>query len=113
MAIGLDAVFYFATKDRPRWGKPHTAVPDRDNLDKLVMDALVAAGALGGDDRRVADGRLTKLWAPTAGVIVTIRPWGSDPIGLGEIVTGLGQGEAEPDMPVLEEGATARPAWLA
>ena len=107
--IGVDAVFYFATRDASRWGRPHTAAPDRDNLDKLVLDVLVRAEALGGDDRRVADGRLVKVWAPVAGCVVTVRPWGTEPPSLADLTTGTAGDEPEP-VPAVE-GAD-RPGWL-
>ena len=36
--------------------------PDRDNLDKAVLDALVRSGLL-TDDAQVTDGRIRKRWA--------------------------------------------------
>lgn len=36
--------------------------PDRDNLDKAVMDALVRSGLL-ADDAQITDGRIRKRWA--------------------------------------------------
>ena len=52
----------------------HTAKPDRDNLDKAVLDAIVAAGIL-SDDAIVAAGTLVKQYADPAespGAYVTI-----------------------------------------
>ena len=40
---------------------PHHVKPDRDNLDKVVLDALT--GLLWRDDCQVSDGRLTKMYA--------------------------------------------------
>lgn len=45
--------------DAPRW---HIKKPDRDNLDKAVMDALTNAGAW-GDDCQACTGSIRKLWA--------------------------------------------------
>jgi Holliday junction resolvase RusA-like endonuclease len=39
---------------------PARSRADADNLAKLVLDALVKVGALGGDDRRVVDLRVVK-----------------------------------------------------
>ena len=38
-------------------GKPHQQVPDKDNLDKVLMDAAY------DNDCRVWDSRVTRLWA--------------------------------------------------
>lgn len=49
-------------KSWPKWkkkdmaGKLHDQKPDRDNIDKAILDALFK------DDRKVATGRLTKRW---------------------------------------------------
>lgn len=43
----------------PKW---FTKKPDRDNLDKAVLDALTNAGAW-ADDCQAVDGRVKKLWA--------------------------------------------------
>lgn len=61
------------TKPMPR--EYHTKKPDRDNLDKAVLDAL--SGVVWTDDSRVCDGRITKVIA--AGneephVLITITP---------------------------------------
>lgn len=44
------------TKPMPRY--PHTVKPDRDNLDKAVLDSLT--GLLWRDDNQVCDGRIQK-----------------------------------------------------
>lgn len=56
---------------------PHTAKPDRDNLDKLILDAL--AGCLWtGDDSRVAQGDVRKWYIAlrpreeTPGVLIRV-----------------------------------------
>jgi crossover junction endodeoxyribonuclease RusA len=43
----------------PIW---HTGKPDRDNADKLVLDALTSIG-LWPDDKQVCDGRLRKFYS--------------------------------------------------
>lgn len=92
-AIGVDLEFWFGTKDRNRWGKVHTMRPDRDNLDKLVLDELVRVGFLGGDDCRVCAGEVTKWWCPAEneGCIVTV--W--DATGLRRQEWGIGQRKSE------------------
>jgi Holliday junction resolvase RusA-like endonuclease len=49
--------------DGPVW---HLATPDRDNLDKAVLDALVQAGVM-RDDAQVCAGQLLKLYAEKTG----------------------------------------------
>lgn len=61
------------TKPMPRL--PHAKKPDRDNVDKAVLDALT--GLMWVDDAQVCDGRITKVIA--AGdeqphVVVTVTP---------------------------------------
>jgi Holliday junction resolvase RusA-like endonuclease len=45
-------------ENAPRW---HEGKPDRDNLDKALLDALVNAGIL-SDDKQVCTGTLTKAY---------------------------------------------------
>lgn len=64
---------FWKTKPMPR--VPHVAKPDRDNLDKAVMDAL--KGLVWLDDCQVCDGRIQK-WIAAGDeqphVVVTITP---------------------------------------
>ena len=58
--------------DAPEW---HTGKPDRDNLDKAVLDALKNLGIL-SDDAIVCDGKPTKRYAApgaTPGCHITIQ----------------------------------------
>ncbi len=79
--LRVDAVFVFPRTQSQIWKtKPmprmlHFKKPDRDNLDKAVLDALT--GLLWVDDAQVCDGRITKVIA--AGdeqphVVVTVTP---------------------------------------
>ena len=43
----------------PKW---HTSKPDRDNLDKGVLDALTNL-SIWGDDKQVCDGRIKKFYS--------------------------------------------------
>lgn len=89
--IAIDHVFWFETKDAERWGKFHTQKPDRDNLDKLMLDTLRKSKILPNDDSYVADGRITKLWSATAAVMTTLRdPYTTEAETLSQI---LFQGE--------------------
>jgi len=79
--LRVDLTFYFprpkahfrsngAKKDAaPRW---HTSKPDRDNLDKAVLDALTNL-AIWADDKQVCCGQIKKLYADNSpGCEVTI-----------------------------------------
>jgi Holliday junction resolvase RusA-like endonuclease len=52
--------------------RPHTQKPDRDNLEKAVLDGLNRIAF--ADDAQVADGRTRKVWGPVAQTIITIEP---------------------------------------
>lgn len=57
--------------EAPEW---HTTKPDRDNLDKAILDALVDCGVL-EDDKQVCCGQLAKRYAPIgeqAGISVDV-----------------------------------------
>ena len=53
----------------PDW---HTQKPDRDNLDKAVLDALTQIGGFWHDDAQVCAGRLSKLYGGNIGVLIRI-----------------------------------------
>lgn len=58
-------------QNAPIW---HTGKPDRDNLDKALLDALVDAGIL-ADDKQVCSGSMRKEYADIAeppGMIIEI-----------------------------------------
>lgn len=65
--VRLDLVFLFPRPARlmrkkdPEGQIPHTAKPDRDNLDKAVMDALTAIG-MWRDDALVCAGSVEKYY---------------------------------------------------
>lgn len=89
--ISCSMAFLMPTKDTSRFGKPHTQVPDLDNLAKLVLDAMQDTGLI-ANDSHVALLSLSKSWAPAdkAGVIVELENL-----------------EAQPGAP-----GQARPDWL-
>jgi Holliday junction resolvase RusA-like endonuclease len=62
----------FPCKDPKKWGTPHTVRPDKDNLEKAVLDCLVKAGIL-ADDSLVYDGSFQKVWAERGGLSVVIK----------------------------------------
>ncbi|WP_334254054.1 RusA family crossover junction endodeoxyribonuclease [Mannheimia indoligenes] len=45
-------------------GKPHQQKPDKDNLEKALLDALF------DDDCRIWDGRVSKVWGETGKIII-------------------------------------------
>jgi Holliday junction resolvase RusA-like endonuclease len=55
--------------DAPLW---HTVKPDRDNLEKAVLDALTQLGGFWRDDSQVCDGRVIKLYRSQPGLMVSI-----------------------------------------
>jgi Holliday junction resolvase RusA-like endonuclease len=55
--------------DAPLW---HTGKPDRDNLEKAVLDALTQLGGFWRDDSQVCDGRVVKYYRSEPGVMVRI-----------------------------------------
>lgn len=59
--VKLELVFGMQSKDKKLWGKAHTSRPDKDNLTKLVMDALNSV--VWEDDCQVYEGRQTKVYS--------------------------------------------------
>ncbi len=65
--VRVDCLWLLPRPQRLIWKKrkmprlPHSKKPDRDNLDKSVLDAL--NGLIWRDDAQVYDGRLTKMYA--------------------------------------------------
>jgi Holliday junction resolvase RusA-like endonuclease len=68
----------FGTRHEQRWGKPHLFKPDGDNIAKLVGDCLMRAGALGGDDSRVSNTTITKVWGPSGSLSVLVSVLDAD-----------------------------------
>jgi crossover junction endodeoxyribonuclease RusA len=54
--------------DAPNW---HTLKPDRDNLDKSLLDALTQCGAL-CDDAIVCHGEVSKVYGEHPGATITV-----------------------------------------
>jgi len=67
-------VFCLPTKDHKRWFQPHRLTPDKDNLEKALLDALF------GDDRAAWDGRVSKIWTQHPAIIVANH--NLDPLGV-------------------------------
>lgn len=95
LALRVDSLWTFPTPRRERWGQLHTHRPDRDNLEKILLDVLVKAGALGGDDSRVAAGEPVKVWGDRGSVAVTVRPMVN-----------------KPELAAAKAGEPPAPGWL-
>jgi Holliday junction resolvase RusA-like endonuclease len=66
--VRVSMVFTFEppASDRGRIGQPHDQKPDKDNLEKLVLDAMERAGVF-RNDSQVAQGPVEKWWGERAG----------------------------------------------
>jgi Holliday junction resolvase RusA-like endonuclease len=72
-ALAVSVLWQFPTPRQERWGQLHAFKPDCDNLLKLALDCMQRAGALGGDDCRVAAGVTRKEWARFGRVSILIE----------------------------------------
>lgn len=89
----VDMVFRLPTKQKDRWGELHVLKPDKDNLEKAVLDVMGDAGLFAVGDQQVAAGGPIKLWCrpAEAGVFIRIArarvkkeaPAGGEPAGAG------------------------------
>jgi Holliday junction resolvase RusA-like endonuclease len=61
------------TRHKDRHGKPHTSVPDTDNLAKLALDAMVRVGLI-SDDSKVSSLSVQKIWAREPGADFVVSP---------------------------------------
>lgn len=65
--LSVSLTFYMPRlKKTPVSAVYHVEKPDRDNLDKAVLDALTKAG-FWGDDCQIADGRIVKRYVELDG----------------------------------------------
>jgi Holliday junction resolvase RusA-like endonuclease len=71
--LQFSMAFVFPTPKEDRHGKPHTQVPDVDNLAKLILDAMQDAGVL-ENDSAVSSMELSKSWGPKGGVVIYMGP---------------------------------------
>lgn len=65
--IELSWIAYFATNDAELIGRFHREKPDRDNIDKAILDALFE------HDEGIPYGMIQKVWGKEDKLIVTIK----------------------------------------
>lgn len=70
-ALMVDASFYFAATEAKRLNTPHTFRPDKDNLEKLVLDTLKKERVI-KDDALVVGGETTKEWQMNGGAVIEV-----------------------------------------
>lgn len=70
--VRVSMVFTFEPPDSARLGQPHTQKPDKDNLEKLVLDAMEKAGVF-RNDSQVAQGPVEKWWGERGGATVLVE----------------------------------------
>ena len=63
---------YYPTRNSKLWGRYCGKVPDRDNIDKLILDCAKTAGII-KDDAGAVEGGVRKLWAQTGDVHIAFR----------------------------------------
>lgn len=70
-ALIVDASFYFEAKKADRLGQPHTFKPDKDNLEKLLLDILKKERVI-KDDALVCGGEVVKEWQMAGGAVIEV-----------------------------------------
>jgi Holliday junction resolvase RusA-like endonuclease len=80
--LRVDVVFSYRGKGKAR--SPHTNKPDRDNLDKAVLDA--GNGVIWSDDAVSWCGEPVKVWGETDCVIVRVTPCNDVPAWAHELL---------------------------
>lgn len=87
---------YRSTRDKTRWWGWCDVKPDRDNIDKLVLDCAQAAGVIAKGDQKVAAGTLEKFWVPPGheGLIIVFEALEARPVPADE--------DPEDDLGALE-----------
>ena len=60
----VDLVLLMPVKDRGRWWQLCHTKPDKDNLEKAVLDVMEGAGIFAKGDSQVAAGEVVKVWCP-------------------------------------------------
>lgn len=74
-ALCVDLVFFMPIKDHARHGQVCYTKPDKDNLEKAVLDVMAEAGLFAVGDSQVGVGQTAKLWCSPeqAGVLIALR----------------------------------------
>lgn len=94
-AVMVSMTFMFAAGTATdRIGRPHTHKPDRDNLEKLVLDVMERCGVY-RNDSQVSRGPIEKIWSVKPGVVVTVEP-----------------DQVTPQLPDRDALAGGAPSWL-
>jgi Holliday junction resolvase RusA-like endonuclease len=72
LVLGVEIAYTIPTKKRRRWGQYHAIKPDRDNLNKLILDAM--EGLVYANDCQAARGVTVKKWGehPEIRILVTV-----------------------------------------
>ena len=73
VAIFKPAKSWSKKKRAVAMGEPHTQTPDKDNIEKAILDGLNKIAY--ADDSQVAYGSCLKIWGEEAKTIVTVRPF--------------------------------------
>lgn len=63
-ALFVDLVFFMPVKDKARHGQLCYTKPDKDNLEKAVLDVMEGARMFFKGDSQVAAGEVVKVWCP-------------------------------------------------
>lgn len=69
--VFLDVTFYFAIKDKKRWGQWKTSRADCDNLVKLLQDAMSDIG-FWDDDAQIANLHVRKKFDSKPGILIEV-----------------------------------------
>lgn len=69
--VFLDVTFYFAIKDKKRWGQWKTSRADCDNLVKLLQDAMSDIG-FWDDDAQIANLHVRKKFESKPGILIEV-----------------------------------------
>jgi Holliday junction resolvase RusA-like endonuclease len=74
MLVSVNIVAYYVTRKQHLWGHYCGKKPDRDNIDKLILDCAGAKNGAGlfKDDACVAAGSILKLWSRLGGVQIEL-----------------------------------------